>query len=669
LPSLGWFDGLGLMSIVELWPFVLLVLTLYGIGAFAANVLGHSGGQQAAASWTTPGDIPVLGAAVFLAASGWLIAFDAYSRAWLIGALIVALVTLIALSLRRPRTLISGPSLVLLAAIVGIGFCQMFSALARNEFNWCDDTTYLYLLERLRETGGLIDPWNNRRLTSLGGQTVLQAAFLGGQMRTTFLAYDFVIGGVLLTAQMLGTDRLRRDALLAGVAALAIVASSPDSVGQQANSCPRFIPTALLLAVVQWSARLGTAPDAYRARLSVALGCVIAALATVRAPFAAVAGVAVLSLFFVWRERGRRLAAISAAALVAATSVSLGGWCIGLYRSSGSWLFPLAAGNLNPSWPANGPDGATSIELRWERLLEWFTSPGILAALLAATAAVALLPGGSAVRRWWCLAMPVALTAAVLPLLVFALQKVDITSRFHVPVLVAFLLALVQATAATGCDPRVGTRSAQRWFTSAKHQQLLSLVLAVLALLMVVRPTWSHGQASADPAHSGVAPFRGGVGDEPWSFYRAAQQALPAEASVLAAVDFPQALGFGRRALSAMDLIDSTAPGQPPALDAAPLVRLRWLRDMGVSHLVVEDPAHSRCLFNAVLWAHNLRYPSGVWLYWTPYQLNWFRFVQTLGAAAGTRAFGPLLVVPIADVLAQSSGGSRGSEPDSLIHH
>src|SRR5207253_10991331 len=66
-------------------------------------------------------------------------------------------------------------------------------------WNGCDDDSgYLYLARRLVLQGDLLDPLNNRRLTSLGGMSALQALFLF-RLPDSFLPIaDILVGSLLI---------------------------------------------------------------------------------------------------------------------------------------------------------------------------------------------------------------------------------------------------------------------------------------------------------------------------------------------------------------------------------------------------------------------------------------------------------------------------------------
>ena len=83
-------------------------------------------------------------------------------------------------SLRPPRRF-SSTQAILLAGLMALALLRYAEAVSNTGFNvWDDNMAYRQFAQKLIEIGSLYEPFSSRRIASLGGQTMLDAALLTG---------------------------------------------------------------------------------------------------------------------------------------------------------------------------------------------------------------------------------------------------------------------------------------------------------------------------------------------------------------------------------------------------------------------------------------------------------------------------------------------------------
>jgi hypothetical protein len=128
------------------------------------------------------------GAAAYLAVAGVLLSAGTCSRPFVLGLVAVGAAGFAWRELVTPvpswqrardaaRFVRANPALgVLVGLLVVVALFHLVGAVAQLDRNpWDDDIAYTPLLQRLLDTGNLVEPFSFRRLGSYGGQTVLQA--------------------------------------------------------------------------------------------------------------------------------------------------------------------------------------------------------------------------------------------------------------------------------------------------------------------------------------------------------------------------------------------------------------------------------------------------------------------------------------------------------------
>jgi hypothetical protein len=219
---------------------IVLVVALLGFGSYGwgALLLGGLGGSRRtprdgdptrreiateasqpshALGLQVPGDswpvTVVVGMAAFLGVAGVLVATNSARIGPLVGfhliGVVLALVACARGVRRRERSgrsrIRQGTAVVLWALYGAATTVAALAASASFVLNINDDDpAYLYFAQRLLSTGGLIDPFNNRRITSYGGASVYQAIFLRIAGNESLQAFDLVFGALLLIALVVG---------------------------------------------------------------------------------------------------------------------------------------------------------------------------------------------------------------------------------------------------------------------------------------------------------------------------------------------------------------------------------------------------------------------------------------------------------------------------------
>jgi hypothetical protein len=544
-----------------------------------------------------------------------------------------------------------------------VGLLLVVALWQASQFVWngCDDDgAYLYLARRLIETGDLLDPLNNRRVTSLGGMSSLQALFLGRLGDAVLPLADLFLGPLLVMVQLWRTSAGKWSVW--GIAAAFVIALFPAHLGIN-NSSPVLLPVGLSLAAYRWTLRMRAPADvgeraddgepAARTSLALgaALGLVVAAAGTLRPQFALALvpfAVAMTLLPPFSRSNGYRLAG-----LVVGGVLGLSGWALASWRAVGTPLFPLVGGNVDPTWPATGPDraGPTAFDLVNNLGSVLTVSYVWLALLLAGLVLIGLwVTERGAQRRtavgWAARTLVLATGGIVLLLAVLGIvwwSSGDLVSfpRFWMPLLVATVLiplAALNASRSAGWDAAVlgfaalATVVVAVTYDASWHADSRDLVpdmvsgrsLDVLAAdrYAHVRPEYAHVSTMIAPG-----------------------------SKVLTTVDVPSLLLGHDFDVHTLDLVGSTSPSPRLPYFDGPAAKLAWARDQGYDYIVTVDPAVGACHYNAGAQEQNLA-AGGVYGSWAPWYLDWFQFVDELSASpslpgtAATRV-GSLILVEL----------------------
>jgi hypothetical protein len=607
------------------WALATLAILL-GWGALARRLLAPAAATTPASSFSFA-ELLGLGAAAWIFVTGCLLAVDAAARLPLLVLAVIGLGAGAWQLCRRAPASAAAPTPPLLdsklgrallaAALLAYFALVLVGSLSTRGNPFDDHVAYTAFTKRLLDTGDLLEPFSYRRISAYGGQTVL-LALVG--LRGNLEATDLLDRGVFHIAAILSLlSLMKRRRVHPGVAAIliAFLVSLPDL---SINSGAGWTGVTLFLTAYAFAARDDLAP---RPRLFLVFAC-CAAACTLRQNYLVPAAAFAACLLFdhlarrlrarpageswrpTWRaERATFLGAIAVAALVILP------YAVATFRSSGSFLYPVLLGNMNPLAPTR-PTGYT------------FTDE------LAAIASN--LMAAEPIRIWWILAPLMLLAKETRPgtpwrwfllssaiglgFLLHGFLISDATSLwryafgFMTPLAFIFLIEL-------GDRLPLGARGEQESEGAPPRLRLPAFAiflvwLAVLAELIASRTLLADrsGQllTNARAAHSlGAERHRGLT-----ATYQRLQAALPAGASVAILLDDPYWLDYQRNRFANLDLPGFTAPAPLPSFTTPEAWRGYFL-EHGYRYLAFVDPRQSTYLFRRSDWMRRLFQDTELW--------------------------------------------------------
>ena len=448
---------------------------------------------------------------------------------------------------------------------VGLGVLALGNTLDSGILNiFDDDSAYIYFARRLLTTGGLVDPFNFRRLTGYGGSSLYQSLFYQLSGSASLRGFEFTFASLLLVAVTVGT--LRRRWVIPGTILVGSAIVLGFGLGPVSNLSPECSVAALSLGVFQLLTRVrhGAHPLLY-----VSIGLMVGAIASLRLTYlvsVGVAGVLVIAAVYGWR--GVRPLVIAGGVSV----VCCVGWALALYRSSGTLLYPLFAGNANPTWPSGGDPAISGLSPHLRLFAHAFDSSAIgFVALVAVAVAVVLLVAGG--RPGPLLALLAAGFGTLVQLLVF-------TYAFSALTLIGIVRYEAPSTLATGLlaiglfwPERLPTGTPHRVLRPARLARLpvwagsvgaVVFPVALVALIADVSPAaYAHtadryARLGGSALVSGKGPPDRYVYDRPE--YRRINADIPPGSAVLAAVDYPALLDPTRYRFATLDIAGAAPP-------------------------------------------------------------------------------------------------------------
>ncbi|HEX4580007.1 MAG TPA: hypothetical protein VH498_08400 [Candidatus Dormibacteraeota bacterium] len=597
-----------------------------------------------------------VGLVMYLTVSGLAVAFDAFSTTLVTAFVGVGIACALAgAAMYAQRTGFTVPRRHLQVAAVGCALVGIVLAIAlfrTANFNWNpgdDDVAYLYLVRRLTVVGNLLEPLNNRRLTSLGGATALQALYLG-RLPDIFLPFaDAFLGSLLILFALWRTSLARWSVW--GIGAALVVILFPFNLGDSINTSPIYLPVGLTMVVFSVALTMRAEVTTARGHLvcSVVLGALAAGVVALRPQFGP--PVVLLALVAaVWPARNSRVAA-RLAGLAAGSAAVLTPWAVASWRAVGTPLFPLLTGNGDAAWWPGGPSQARGPSL-WDLAVRLGAVAGshLGVGFLASAAIAGCLyfwrrgrgtPEATWAMRLWC----VVAFGSVLVLIVLADQGYlfgppMMFARYWAPAIMASILIPLVAINVHRAQPR---GPARYWGA------------AVLAVVLVATgaPSVGSGQYLVKVASDTLT-------GRPLSQLSVDRYALerrdyaqvaalvPRGSKVLAAVDYPTLLLGTGLDVTTIDMIGTTSPSPRMPYFIGSAAKVAWLRANGYDYVIASDPATSFLLYNRAKWVWNLG-TGHLFGDWAPFFLDWFNFIQdrSLGAPSHLAAMPQFIILKI----------------------
>ena len=436
-----------------------------------------------------------------------------------------------------------------------------------------DHAAYFGFIQRQLALGSVEEPFSLRRLAAHGGQTFLQSLVVAvGDTRNAFLV-ERGIAPVILYWLLRGALP-RRGAVFPAVA-LAVTLLAPFYDFNSQSSCTGIV---LFLGLARTLIALNGPAHARVGELAwVALFA--AGLCALRAHFLVGAGLTI-GLWLLCGLRDIRLAPalIGRAALLSCLSLVLfAPWCVGLWRSSGTPLFPLFPGTGAYGYDTFSSPGALSVLLR-----EYVTSPKIIVMVIPLLAFWRSVPE-----------RPVLLIAYTVAVFMNLLMFWSLTSAdtYHIGrymwpmVFVPLSLSLIVL--------------ARSNMVPVLRRPVLAAVFTGGALLAGFQLAWDMGQLAA-----ALDPERSEIETELARSHRAMQALVPAGETMLVATDHPYLVDYRRNRIVNLDLpgTASPAPGMP-FFQGGEALRA-YLLSVGVRHVLSDDGTQPRaCLFDRARYA------------------------------------------------------------------
>jgi hypothetical protein len=319
---------------------LLIAVGAYGWGSSLVTLLTRSTKLSARPVRLDPALDVAIGIALFLAIGGYFVAANLAYIWFLVGWQIIG-VFLAIFQIVRTHSFLSWGQFIrtrLLLAWAGIGALCFFAIGPALSGTWNindDGPAYTYLGQRLLATGGLIDPFNTRRLNSYGGAELFQGIVIRTVGVASGLGIEWFLFLLLSVALFIRTIRRPWATWAIWTVGLFTVIMRP--VGIWANVAPTLSGTALTLAI----ARIVTEHrDEDNLRWVYLLsGLLFAGLFALRLEFVFAGAAVIIVSTLVARHRRRSPEFL----LLSGLTVAFGliGWAIALERSSGSFLFPM----------------------------------------------------------------------------------------------------------------------------------------------------------------------------------------------------------------------------------------------------------------------------------------------------------------------------------------
>jgi hypothetical protein len=556
--------------------------------------------EEQPASWRQAGVAACVGLGVLTAFGGvavvlripwWLVVFPFLG----IG-LFLAIRTVGRVDLRAHSGSVLAITAVGIAAFIFVAIAEAPVGL-RFPLNVCDDLrAYLPFAHRLLDTYGLEEPWSHRASQSLGGFDLLRAlpvaAFgnVGIGVVETVFASVFLAGLFVANGVRSGWARL----VSAGLALGVLFVWVPRN-----NTSGTLMAVPLIVAVLGITVELRESLRGQRLgnalRWSVAGGVVTALLTSVRPNFGFLAalllGVGALT------TRNSRITERAKACGVAAISaaIAMAPWSFASWRTAGTPLYPLLAGNFNegPSRAAPLSGVPRLLELAWHLVS---TGPYLWMCLSVAVVAIvarSYLPDAF----FTCAAALTVVAVTVAFALTTPWLAVGTFLRYNAPMsgaVAVFLICEALRAADTGTvESRLARRRVGSLLVFASSVAIAAITFSVFGFRATTFPGGiqlvkiAAGNESRPPTLT-TRELR-------TAYAQALDQA--SDGRTIVAVDRPYLIDYTRYDVPSLDIPGYVTPdGRPFPYATGPQSKISFLRDYGFDTLIVTDPESDLCM-------------------------------------------------------------------------
>jgi len=507
--------------------------------------------------------------------------------------------------------------LVLLALFVAGAVLLYLDSILDLRFNPNDDyIAYFPFVRQIVQQGTLFDPFSTRRVMAFGGQSFLQALVVAGAPYYRLHVFDEGIC-LLITALLIIGSKKREGSALPPLLALMLLVAVPNI---RLNSSPEISGVALfygLFRTLQW---LDDRTEPPRRIASAAIASLVAiAACTLRSNFIAVA-VPMVACSYALRfalSRGQRAEVVREGGWSALFGfVFLLPWMIMSFQSSGTPLFPLIRGHLNPAfWMLQDPKNWHD---QWAALIGTVRENEFLM-LFPLFALGALLLRDDGARKPLRSLVLAALLGYLM--LVFTLAS-DVPSflryvyGFVVPVAIA---------AITACTAR---------FERGRRTEIVVIVAALIQLaLLVDHAHYRIRDAFLRVVQMAAMPIPKLEQSEAWQHYHALQEHVPSGERLLVMIDLPFMLDFTRNTIYNVDSAAAVSP--PPGFPyfQGPDRVAQYLRSQGITWVAFVRQDRAMELYNRGFWEYQIRTPGSFWRAHARIYLDLFENFESLAGS------------------------------------
>jgi hypothetical protein len=548
--------------------------------------------------------------------------------------LALALVEVAPIGDRRPRVIVlrwlramrcMPGLLVAQLALVSTVMGRLYASLhfVSGGYRWDDAPAYLVFVEQLAQTGSCAQPYSLRRLSALGGETVLQGLLFADRSDAAFHIHLFdwgLCGGLVALLLAAGPEARRRGKPWFRYVAAAIALASFIAVW---NAGAVFAGVLCFVALWMTVSRLPQ-PGSVAPLQLVPVGLVAAATCTLRTNYVPAAAAFVVLAYLAhmlsrsprrpWRARideGRELLLVGAATLA-----FLSPWMIDSLHYFATPLFPLLQGNAGEA----AAGGLASPAVADERAAT-FTMSVITTWPFALPAMALFFLAGVFAPSRTVRALMVATAFAV----AIQLRKLPLINPFgHSRYLFAYALAAVVAVTASAAEAWRGGALARRraaWFPAA---------VAAASAIGVYQTKDDIVAHYAKDVEAVTAPDPGDMGE------RAMQRSIPAGAAVMTFLDEPYRLDFRRNPIFLGDFPGAVGPGGGIPVRSGADAVARYLLGHQIRYVAFIRPDFSRGIYGRRDQQRNAVNEDKDWIsqrQQAPYSLALFDDLDALAAA------------------------------------
>jgi hypothetical protein len=522
------------------------------------------------------------------------------------------------------------------AAAVLVHYLGGASDISSNPYD--DDVVYYPFAKQLLQRGTLIDPFSFRRMSTLGGQALYQAALL---VRVPPLHLNVFDRGMcfLLSAGLLASHRIgaRKAPLLARLVSVAFLVILPNT---SINSASYYSGLAFFLAFYQTLERLPEdtfAPPRAVWRRLVPLALTGAALCTLRQNYQSAVGLVLLfSYGFAVLRRPkamRRAILLEGAVSIGLLAAFVLPWLVLLYRSSDTFLFPVMKGTFR-----SGVDVA-SHSMTVMRFIRFFVevwlhpNPVITLPLFFF---VGLFVHERSARRPIAAQWLAAFVSIVMLCLAFSLSDADNLARYDYGFVTASALLTWHVVASRAA--RASSAAVRAPSPGWHHAPALILVFALFATLFDSTTRKATGKMlsarlrDTEELLRRTAPMQ--LEPPIAATYHHLQNVTPAGSRVLVMLDEPYFLDYARNEIWNLDMPGTASPQPGIPCFQGPEPVAEYLHAHGIRHVAFVLPERSTYLYRRDIWFDHLYDPEEIWRTYAPYMVD---VIDNLVALAATR--------------------------------